>query len=147
MSSVRMITFLPAISCSACLYALNCSSSVGKSVFPRYRNSLRNRPIPSASLSSTLAMSDTLPIFAYRCTCLPSFVTVSCPFICCSSCCFSASSAMRAFVCSHTSLEGSTTKVPANPSTTACIPFCRASSSTGTPIRAGMFIIRARIAV
>ena len=77
----------------------------------------------------------------------PSKVTFSLPFNSWRSLSFSASSSILFSVCALISSSGSKVTVPSKPSTTAVIPVLSSSRSIGTPIRAGMFIIRARIAV
>ena len=57
------------------LYQMQLQYQPYSAVFPRYRNSLRNRPMPSASFSCTYATSETLPMFAYTFTFRPLFVT------------------------------------------------------------------------
>ena len=59
-----MMTSFPAIISATWRYAANCSSSVGYVFFSRYRNSLRNRPIPAALLFNASATSETSPMFA-----------------------------------------------------------------------------------
>ena len=101
--------------------------------------------MPSASLASTLAVSPTLPMLAYSLMCFPSRVTSSLFFSCCrsslcrsSSCCFSR----YAF---RVSASGFRISSPAMPSMTAMSPSI--SGPTWIPIRAGIFMVLARIAV
>ena len=77
----------------------------------------------------------------------PSGVIFSFPFNSSRSFCFSASSCILFSVSFCTSSSGSKITWPEKPSTTAIMPVFRLFKSIGTPINAGIFIIRARIAV
>ena len=81
----------------------------------------------------------------YRCTCLPDFVTVSLPFISSRSLLFSSSFSWSTWYLASVSSSGSMMTLPFIPSTIASFPSTSFGISTWTS--AGMFIVRARIAV
>ena len=108
-------------------------------------NSLLKRPIPSASLASTLATSPVLPMFAYRWILCPLFVSVVLPFNSLSIALWRNSSSFWSWYFFRVSASGSTIREPVLPSTTAIFPSMLSSYSI--LISAGIFIVLARIAV
>jgi len=71
---VRTITLLPSAFSSTSLYASNCSSSVGIVSESIYKNSLLNKPTPSAPFSITASISLGVPILATTSVLYPSLV-------------------------------------------------------------------------
>ena len=111
------------------------------------RNSVRNRPIPSPSYSSTLSTSSGLPILATISTRTPSFVTEALPINCSSS---FFSSWNRTFLASYpalTSASGFTYTSPVLPSRTTSSPSLTPSIKLFTATTAGISRALARIAL
>ena len=76
-SSVRMITAPGAMASAAALYASNCSSSLGSVGRDIYKNSVRNRPTPSAPFSLAPLQSFGDAMLPTTSTLWPSVVTAS----------------------------------------------------------------------
>ena len=80
-SAVRITTFLIPIDSAASLYTWNWYSSVGGfEPLSMYKNSLRNNPMPPASLRRTFSISSLVPIFAQTSIFCPLWVIFSFPF-------------------------------------------------------------------
>ena len=146
-SSVRMVTLRPRIAFRTLLYAWYWSSSDGKWLGWRKRNSERKSPIPSPPCVRTESTSSGSSMLASMETSLPSTVSAG-------SCLSSfrmtylrCHSFLRSSYSSRVSSSGSTMTVPRVPSTISSSPAFTWRVMSESPSTAGISLDLARMAV
>ena len=103
--------------------------------------------MPAASFCRTAPISEAFPILAYNFTFCPSRLIFSSPLSFCSSSCFSWYSACFSRYSFRVSSSGSMNSFPVAPSTMPIFPSYSSVSPSPRPMIAGIFIVRAKIAV
>ena len=145
-SSVRITTGSGEKAFAALQYASNCSSSSGALVRSIYRNSVRNKPTPSASAALADSASSTLPILAKISLIVPEAVTLFFPLKTFNRSLCSWNISAFLLYSFFVSLSGSCRTIPLIPSRIRVLPFSMSVRAPVTPSTAGIPSARARIA-
>ena len=141
-----MMRGLPLRMSDACLYASNCSSSVGRAFLSMNRNSVRNRPTPSPSASTALVASLGVPMLQNSSYSVPSALSVFLPRRFSSSRLSRMNASRLAPYSSSAASSGAVMTSPRFPSTITSSPLESAETAPGTLSTAGISSARARIA-
>ena len=136
-----------AMRASTSRYASYCSSSEGGSLRLTNKNSVRNRPLPSAPASSAASTSPGVPMFAARTIRAPSCVTAGRFFSVLRRACETCQSSIRRRYSASVASSGLTITSPLAPSIASVSPSRTFPRSACIPTTAGRPSARARIAM